>query len=225
VAAEDAEARLEQLVDQVVAKSGASMTRERAYAEMLKSAEGRAAYAAYMDDYYEIATLRDPSGQVMRAAGRGDGRVEKAASAMDTITAKAKALMARSPGMTLEKAVEAVCRAEPDLYAAYENHVRGASSGGGRAASAIEGPDAARSRLVRKTERVQLSPAAERFVSDFEQWLREPGGRVEKTFEADGRLKSIRYVPAGDEAEVAEVAKADDDSALDRLLDELGLGA
>jgi hypothetical protein len=43
----DAEARLEQLVDQVVAKSG-NLSREAAYSRVLKTREGAALYAEFM---------------------------------------------------------------------------------------------------------------------------------------------------------------------------------
>jgi hypothetical protein len=209
----DAEARLEQLVDQVVAKSG-NLSREAAYSRVLKTAEGKATYAEYMDAE-QVEQLK-VGGYLPRGESTPE-RVVKAMTAEGAIEELARKHRARHPELTLEQAAAAVLRTPEgrDLQASYENARRGASAG--QPASRMTSPSEARA-AVRKTERVQLSKAAEKFVSDFEAWLREPGGRVEKTFEPDGRLKSIRYVPAGGEAEVAKAADVD---PLDALLDEL----
>jgi hypothetical protein len=206
----DAWSKIEAAAAGLVAKSSEPLTQEAAVARLLKSERGQELYFEY-----QLEQAMQPGYDVTWGSNRQS--VRKATSAMDTIEGKAEELMARSPGMTREKAIEAACRQNPDLYEAYRMAITngGGADSGKKTATAIESPDAARGR-VRKGE---LSAIRKQVGDVVQLWIDTPGAGPLADWlgmsDAE-RVQKANGVPVAN----VPVAKAGDND-VDRWLDEL----
>jgi hypothetical protein len=207
----DAWSKIEAAAAGLVAKSSEPLTQEAAVARLLKSERGQELYFEY-----QLEQAMQPGYDVTWGSSRQS--VRKATSAMDTIESKAEELMARSPGMSREKAIETACRQNPDLYEAYRTAIVGTDGGGAdsgkKTAAAIESPDAARGR-VRKGE---LSAIRKQVGDVVQLWIDTPGAGPLADWL--GMSDAERVQKANGAPNGVPVEKAGDDD-VDRWLDEL----